>query len=87
MSVGNMENQRLFNMLKTESMEMTPDEIVALLEEELGKEPEQIDYGLVERCTDALSGVDFEKPNGENEKKKLYISIIKRFFLLRLLFP
>lgn len=54
MSVGNMENQRLFNMLKTESMEMTPDEIVALLEEELGKEPEQIDYGLVERCTDAL---------------------------------
>lgn len=82
MSVGNMENQRLFNMLKTESMEMTPDEIVALLEEELGKEPEQIDYGLVERCTDALSGVDFEKPNGENEKKKVVHFNYKKVLLV-----
>lgn len=78
----NMENQRLFNMLKTESMEMTPDEIVALLEEELSKESTQIDYGLVERCTDALSEVDFEEPGRENEKKKVVHFNYKKILLV-----
>lgn len=77
-----MENQRLFNMLKTESMEMTPDEIVALLEDELSKEPTQIDYGLVERCADALSGVDFEDTGRENEKKKVVHFNYKKVLLV-----
>lgn len=77
-----MENQRLFNMLKTESMEMTPDEIVALLEDEFSKEPTQIDYGLVERCADALSGVDFEDTGRENEKKKVVHFNYKKVLLV-----
>ena len=74
------------NILETSSAELTKEEIQTLLDEELNKNEEEMDTGLIELCIEALSReADSAEVSCENSKgniKKIKHRRIKKIFII-----
>lgn len=65
-----MDKKILLAILQTDSMSLTLSEIQGLLNEELSKEPEQMDTKLIELCMDALETNRREEDQRTTKKTK-----------------
>lgn len=63
-----MEKDTLFETLKSNAMSFTPAEIEQIMNEELGKAPEEMDTELVDLCAEVLHEVYFKGSRAESEK-------------------
>ncbi len=72
------ENQKLIEMFRTSSMDMSQDEIELLLDEEFKKDYEHIDTALIDRCAEALTGAD-EAPK---KKRRGHVYNFRKILLI-----
>lgn len=88
-----MNKELLKKILETKTMQFSVEEVENLLDEELNKEPEEMDTDLVELCIEALSKAEKESESGEEktdsaeenktDKENIKkIKSVKKFFLI-----
>lgn len=69
-----MDKDTVIKMLKSEQITFTLDEISEMMDEELGKSPDEMDTELVDACLEVLTGERAEKPAEPKKARTLKFS-------------
>ncbi|MCM1114954.1 MAG: hypothetical protein NC397_05605 [Clostridium sp.] len=69
-----MDNKTFIDILNSRSMTFTTKELQDMIDEELEKDPDEMDVDLIELCLDALNGKFDKEPIKNKTKKRIKIS-------------
>ena len=72
----NMDSKDLIQILKSEPLKFTYDEIEQMMDEELEKDPAEMDTDFIDLCANVLNQA-IEANNKSNNKKHIKIRILK----------